>query len=591
MQLFGNTSGLSPSTTKTLQRLYRRKVPLQHITTPELNRNLIEASLEASRQVGVLVHRSGQIENVVVGDASQLMLPDVGRLRVAQGRFRALRLIHTHIHGEDLSKDDILDLVRLRLDMVCALQLSREGELRAYHYAYNTPCFHEGDKPYEAVGPLHPSQLDVDFGALISGLEDEFARLSRTRRVDAKDGRAILVHVGLRAKKNGRRHRDDTAEATARLRELRELAHTAGVEVMDSFIQFRDKLDSRYVMGKGKLEELLLRAFELDATTLIFDHNLAPSQASSISRQSDLKVIDRTQLILDIFAQRAQSVDGKLQVELAQLKYALPRLAMKDDSLSRLTGGIGGRGPGETKLEVGRRRARERVTMLESRLKKQAKQRRQRRKQRQRQGVPIVSIVGYTNAGKSTLLNALTRSDVLAENRLFATLETRSRRLRFPEDREVIITDTVGFIRDLPKDLFAAFRATFEETADADLLLHVVDIADPDFERHLSTTQELLEKLGLDDIPRLLVFNKIDQLTEVEVEAFLAGRRDAVAVSALDRRSVQRLLDEIAFRLAERWEASALVPQPSKSSWGGSEGGSPSSAPPSFPSVGDGPMV
>jgi GTPase len=560
MQIYGNTSGLSPLAVKTLERLYRRKVPLQHISTPELNKTLVDASHEAGRQVGVLVHRSGQIEHVIVGDATQLMLPDIGRLRAAQGRFRALRLVHTHVHGEALSRDDILDLVRLRLDMVCALLLSPEGEIRGYHYAYNTPCHAEGDKPYRAVGPVHPSQLDVDFGKLIAALEAEFARLSRTRSVVAKDGRAILVQVGQRPKKNGARPRDGAGEAEARLRELHELARTAGVEVMDAFVQVRDKLDPRYVVGKGKLDEIVLRASELDARTLIFDQNLAPSQASNISKVSDLKVIDRTQLILDIFAQRAESADGKLQVELAQLKYALPRLGQKDDSLSRLTGGIGGRGPGETKLEIGRRRARERVTALEGRLKKLSKQRWQRRQKRRRDSLPIVSIVGYTNAGKSTLLNALTASDVLAENKLFATLETRSRRLRFPEDREVVITDTVGFIRDLPKDLFAAFRATFEETADADLILHVVDASDPDREQHVATTEALLSELELHAIPRLIVFNKCD-LVDPEVRRLLGGRDDAVAVSALDRETIRALLDGIAQRLADRWAASELVPR------------------------------
>ncbi|HHH29831.1 MAG TPA: GTPase HflX [Polyangiaceae bacterium] len=560
-QILGNTQGLSPSAIKALQRLYRRKVSIEHITTPELNRTLIEASNETRRQVGVLVHRSGQVDSVIVGDSSQLMLPDIGRLRAAQGRFRALRLVHTHVFGEELTKDDILDLVRLRLDLVCALMLNPQGELRGVHYAYNTPCYKDGDSPYRTIGPLHPGQLDVNFGALISALEDEFARFTKTQKVDGKEGRAILVHVGRRQKRGKKtgRHRDAMLDAQARLRELEELANTAGVQVMDTFVQLRDKLDPRYVVGKGKLDEIVLRAFELDVTTLIFDHNLTPSQASSISRTSDLKVIDRTQLILDIFAQRAESTDGKLQVELAQLKYALPRLAMKDDSLSRLTGGIGGRGPGETKLEIGRRRARERVSALEGRLKKLAKQRKQRRRRRQRQDIPIVSIVGYTNAGKSTLLNSLTDSDVLAENKLFATLETRTRRLRFPEDREVVITDTVGFIRDLPKDLFAAFRATFEETADADLILHVVDASDPDHERHIETTEELLAELDLHEIPRLLVFNKVDLVDEQERVSLLAGQRDAIDVSALDRSTITPLLDMIASRLANRWDASALV--------------------------------
>jgi GTP-binding protein HflX len=555
MQLEGNTTGLSPQATKALQRLYRRKVALNEITTPELNRTLAEASKLTGRQVGVLVHRSGVVDRVIVGDSSQLMLPDIGRLRAAEGRFRALRLIHTHLFGEELTRDDILDLVRLRLDLVCALQLSPEGELRRIHYAYNTPAHHDGDAGYRAIGPILPGQLDVDFGQLMSALEDEFAKLSKTRRVLAKDGRAILIRVGDRNKRSA------SLLADARLHELSELARTAGVEVADTFVQMRQRVDARFVVGKGKLDEIILRAFELDATTLIFDHELSPSQASAISSRSDLKVIDRTQLILDIFAQRAESVDGKLQVELAQLKYALPRLGMKDDSLSRLTGGIGGRGPGETKLEVGRRRARERVTSLEARLKKQSKQRRQRRRRRKRQNVPIVSIVGYTNAGKSTLLNTLTESQVVAEDKLFATLDTRSRRLRFPQDREVVITDTVGFIRDLPKDLFTAFRATFEETADADLLLHVIDASDPDREQQVATTEALLADLKLERIPRITVLNKADRLDPVSQARLINGKLDSVLVSALDRHSTKDLLSLIASKLSDRWRQAALVPE------------------------------
>jgi GTP-binding protein HflX len=293
---------------------------------------------------------------------------------------------------------------------------------------------------------------------------------------------------------------------------------------------------------------------------VIFDRELSPSQASAIAGRSDLKVVDRTQLILDIFAQRAESRDGKLQVELAQLKYSLPRLGEKDDSLSRLTGGIGGRGPGETKLEIGRRRARERVNHLEAQLKSISKQRQQRRRRRSRNAVPIVAIVGYTNAGKSTLLNTLTRSDVLAEDKLFATLDTRSRRLRFPEEREVIVTDTVGFIRELPRDLLAAFRATFEETADADLLLHVIDASDPAREEHIATTESLLDDLDLADIPRIQVYNKADLLPPGHARSYIRGGDDVVLLSALNRETTRSLLDMIADRLRGRWEDSAIVP-------------------------------
>jgi GTP-binding protein HflX len=316
-------------------------------------------------------------------------------------------------------------------------------------------------------------------------------------------------------------------------------------------------------MGKGKLEDVVVRAMQLDAQVLVFDRELTPAQASALAKQTDLKVIDRTQLILDIFAQRAESRDGKLQVELAQLKYSLPRLAQKDDSLSRLTGGIGGRGPGETKLEIGRRRAKERVTHLEAQLKQLAKQREQRRRRRTREAVPTVAIVGYTNAGKSTLLNTLTGAAVLAEDKLFATLDTRSRHLRVGwagyGDREVVITDTVGFIRNLPKDLFAAFRATFEEAADADILLHVVDASDPAHEDHMRTTEGVLEELGLGDIPRVVVYNKADLLSPPE-RARLARDKSAVVLSAVHRESTRALIERIAAMLAERWEESAKTP-------------------------------
>jgi len=552
-EIFGNTTGLAPSAQRTLERIYRRKVPFESIASGELVRSLVDASRETGRQVGALVHRSGQVDYVVVGDATRLMLPDIGRLRASEGRLRGLRLIHTHLHGEPLTKDDLVDLVRLRLDLVAALMLAPGGEPRGMQYAYNVPAA-AGEKPYRLVGPAPVGREDGGLDTLIAGLEDEFARYARTREVRAKDGRAILMHVAEKDRPGAAQAADES------MRELRELALTAGVDVVDSIIQLRESLDTRFVMGKGKLDDILIRAAELDAETLIFDRNLSPSQANAIARRTDLKVIDRAQLILDIFAQRAESRDGKLQVELAQLKYSLPRLAMKDDSLSRLTGGIGGRGPGETTLEIGRRRAKERVSALEAQLRQLGKQREQRRRRRGRLGVPVVAIVGYTNAGKSTLLNTLTHSDVLAENKLFATLDTRSRRIRFPEEREVVLTDTVGFIRDLPKDLLAAFRATFEEAADSDLLLHVVDAADPSREDHIRTTEALLDELGLATIPRLLVYNKTDLLPIDEVSRLERGYPDALLVAATLRESTRGLLDRIALSLKDRWRMAELAP-------------------------------
>jgi GTP-binding protein HflX len=525
VEIYGDTSGLSPSETKALQRIYRRKVPLDRLTTPELTRALVGVSHSTGRQVGVLVDRRGTVHHVILGDASKLMLPDVGRLRAGAGRLRGLRLIHTHLRNEPLSRDDLVDLTRLHLDMVVAVCLA-PGEERALcvYYGHNFPVV----DPY-AKARDNPAEI-------IETLEQEFARAARVRGVTAKDGRAILVHVC---------DKRSAGQAEDSLRELDELARTAGVEVADRILQVRERVDPRYALGRGKLEDVVIRAMQLDAETLIFDCNLRPAQANNIARMTDLKVVDRTQLILDIFAQHAETNDGKLQVELAQMRYLLPRLGQRDDALSRLTGGIGGRGPGETKLEVGRRRARERITRLQSQLKRLGRQREQRRSRRKRSGTPTVAIVGYTNAGKSTLLNALTGSDVTVEDKLFATLDTRSRTLRLPSGREVVVTDTVGFIRDLPKDLFAAFRATFDETQDADLLLHVIDASDPCRSEHVETTEKLLVDLGLERVPRILVFNKCDKLETPH--STLADR--GVPISALDPSSLGALKEAIEERI------------------------------------------
>jgi GTP-binding protein HflX len=535
LQIYGDTTGLSPSERKALERIYRRRVPADTLTSNELTRGLSEISHATRRQIGALVQRSGQVEYVVVGDSAKLMLPDIGRFRAGGSRFRGLRLIHTHLRNEPLSRDDLVDLTRLRLDLVAAICLSPEGNPQTVHYAHCVPLA-PGAKtePFRTYGPIPYGKLDCNPAALLAALEEEFARASHTRRTQAKDGRAILVHV-CRAR--------EAQNARDSLHELHELARTAGVEVADSVLQMRDHPDPKFVLGRGKLEDTVLRAMQLDASLLIFDRELSPAQAAAISKISDLRVIDRTQLILDIFAQRAQSVDGKLQVELAQTRYLLPRLGTKDDSLSRLTGGIGGRGPGETKLEVGRRRARERISALETRLKRSARQREQRRALRDRRGIPVLAIVGYTNAGKSTLLNALTGSDVLAEDKLFATLDPTTRRL-IVGGRQVVATDTVGFIRDLPKDLFAAFRATFEEASDADLLLQVVDVADPACEDHLRTTDALLRELELSHLPRLLVLNKSDLIAADQAE-HIAARHGGLLLSARDPQSLDRLRAEI----------------------------------------------
>jgi GTP-binding protein HflX len=529
--VLGNTLGLKPSQLHALRRTYRRRVDAEVIVSPELARHLTEVSRETNRQIGVLLDRKGDVQAVIVGDARRLELPDVGRARAGESRLRGLRLVHTHLNGEPLTRDDHTDLALLRLDLVAAVEVREDGLPGKVHYAHLLPENPQGAMWKDDDAPsVHELAYDALGGAL--ALEEEFARARALRRTGGRE-RAILVGFGGRTRAR--------AEAEASLQELRELARTAGVEVLEETLQLRRDPDPRYLIGKGKLEDVVLRSMQRMATVIVFDAELTPSQARHIAEATSLKLLDRTQLILDIFAQRAQSADGKLQVELAQLKYLYPRLVGRDDSLSRLAGGIGGRGPGETKLEIDRRRVRDRITALERRIEALGANRHLRRKQRNARGLPVLSIVGYTNAGKSTLLNALTDSAVLTEDKLFATLDPTSRRLRFPRDREVIVTDTVGFIRDLPPDLVNAFRATLEELDDADLLLHVVDASDPRHAEQITAVDAILRGLGLDGKRRLLVMNKVDRLPPAE-RAALAREREVVAVSAATREGLPALL-------------------------------------------------
>ncbi len=529
----GNTLGLKPSELKHLRNTFRRRVSPHDIVSAELARHLAEFSHETNRQVGVLLSRKGEVEHVIVGNAHKLELPDIGRTRAGQVRLRGLRLVHTHLKSEELTRDDLTDLALLRLDLVAAIGVQPDGEPGVLHYGHLLPENRDGTLwRTESLRSVFNDQ--PDFAATVDALEDELASKATARRIGDRE-RAVLVAVCLDGKR---------ADSEASLSELKELARTAGVEVVDELLQVRRQADPKYLIGRGKLDELNLRAMQLHGDVLILDKDLSPSQARGISEATSMKVLDRTQLILDIFAQRAQSAEGKLQVELAQLKYLMPRLVGANESMSRLMGGgVGGRGPGETKLELDRRRVRDRITMLERKLDQLSGDRRTRRRQRSRRELPIISIVGYTNAGKSTLLNALTKSEVLAEDKLFATLDPTSRRLRFPREHEVIITDTVGFIRDLPKDLVAAFRATLEELGDASLLLHVIDAADPARDAQVEAVEKILGALDLGDRPRLKVWNKVDRLSPEQVE-LLIRTHGGVAVSAVTRLGFDTLLEK-----------------------------------------------
>jgi GTP-binding protein HflX len=537
---------LKASALRALERLYRRRVRPSQVVSPELAGSMCQLSREIGRQVGVLLDRRGHPEHVIVGDANRLWLPDIGRLRAGRGRLRGLRLVHTHLRGEPLSGDDLTDLALLRLDLVAAVTMTGVGQPSQLLCAHLLPENPESSL-WTQLDPLPVFELELDFLELVRSLEAEFARASRVREADAGWDRALLVHV----------HTSATGRPVETcVGELRALCRTAGVTVLDVVVQRREHPDPRWVVGKGKLEELVLRANQLGAELLVIDPALTPAQARAISDATELKVIDRTMLILDIFAQRAKSRDGKIQVELAQLNYTLPRLVAKNTMMSRLTGGIGGRGPGETKLEINRRRAHERIARLEGQIRTLSRRRIQRRALRERRGLPVVAIIGYTNAGKSTLLNALTHSAELVEDKLFATLDPKSRRLRFPKERAVILTDTVGFIHNLPAELVNAFRATLEEVNEADLLLHMVDISEEDYLEKIRSVEQIIADLGVAQTPRLMVFNKQDRVPPEEMARRLRDR-EALPLSALDLGTAGPLLAAMEQKLWRKGTGSA----------------------------------
>jgi GTP-binding protein HflX len=493
----------------------------------------LEVSGDTSRQIGVLLSRGGAVEAVVVGSDREITVPDLSDWRLGRKRLRGLRMVHTRLSDDTLSQDDLTDLALLRLDAMAVLAARSPSAPPTCSWAHLLPPNPEG-RVYEVFPPTPLARVPGDLRDFLAALDAQLAKAGGLYDVRDQRERAILVS----ASSAPRGEQEDALD------ELRALARTARLAVLDEVVQRPHAVNPRYLLGKGKLREVVIKALQYGADLLVFAQDLTPLQVKAIGELTEMRVIDRTQLILDIFARRAHSRDGRVQVELAQLKYRLPRLAERSTALSRLTGGIGGRGPGETRLEVDRRRTRDRIAQLERELEALGRARAQRRALRTAARLPIVSIVGYTNAGKSTLLNALTKSDVLTEDLLFATLDTTSRRLRTPRERDVIITDTVGFIQSLPKDLLGAFRPTLDELKDATLLLHVVDASHLRVEEHINAVNGILDGLGVGHLPILFAFNKIDRTDPDTVRGLLA-RYGGVAISARDAATFGPLLVEI----------------------------------------------
>jgi GTPase len=555
-ELHGNLLGLSPAERHRAERLYRRRLPPQSVLTHDLAREMAETSHSLHRRIGVLVDRAGRVERVSIGDARKVEVPRQPSAPSGRDRFCTLRWIATRLEDEPLSSNELAPLALHRLDAMAVVAVEHDGGPGPVRVAHLLPADErdrggngatgrtgreiedvvaDGER-YRLFPPRPASLVDDDFLELIGALEEEFERTRKRTKVSGKSGRAILVHVTTGSR----------LAAEESMDELEELATSDGLGVVDRLVQRRQKFDAHTLMGAGRLEDLIVRASRLQADFIVVDQDLTPAQARAIAESTAIKVIDRSQLILDIFSRRARTHEGKIQVELAQLKYLLPRLMSRGDSgLSRLEGGIGGRGPGEQKLEVDRRRVRDRIKSLEKMLAAERTRREQRRARRRERDVPVVSLVGYTNAGKSTLLNVLTKSEVFVEHRMFATLDPSSRRLRLPREREIVVNDTVGFIRDLPKDLLAAFRATLEEIEDSDLLVHLVDMSHARHDAQIAAVNAILEELGNDDIPRLLVFNKAD-LADPERQAdILAAHPGSIVIAAARRDGLPALLSEI----------------------------------------------
>ena len=552
----GNIAGLKPDQKRRLARLAGRRVPPDEVISRNLANDMAALSLEIARQIGLLIWREGTIASVLVGSEHQILIPDIAHLRSGKGPLRGVRWVHTHLKNEPLTADDFTDLALLGFDLVAAIGVLPTGAAGLLHVGHLLPQNPEGER-YTTLpaAPVHAWSLPLR--PFLVALSAEMEAQSAARLVDGGRARAILISASTQPRGDQERALD----------ELSDLATSAQIVPICRVTQRLKSVHPKYLLGQGKLKATIMTALQQRADLLVFEQSLTPLQVREIGALTEMKVLDRTQLILDIFAQRAKTREAKVQVELAQLRHRLPLLSARSTALSRLTGGIGGRGPGETRLEIDLRRARDRIVRLEREHELLSQARARRRTRRVDRQTPIVSIVGYTNAGKSTLLNALTHSHISTGDQLFETLETTTRRLRFPREREVVLTDTVGFIQALPKELLGAFRATLDELKDAHLLIHLVNADHPEFESQIAAVERILTDLALSDTPRLLVFNKQDRIG-LERAAALAARYNALSISAIDLETVTPLLLAIETHLwpgglpAERLSLSGLECRP-----------------------------
>lgn len=494
-------------------------------------RTLAQISSEINKTISLLINRRGKVHIVFLGDAHEVDFEKLlGRSREAKYRLRGYSLIHSHLKDSKLSNNDLATLINERLDLIGVVEVFKEGHVGKLEFAHITPPNGNLDMKWEIYRYNDIGRIDIDWNFLLNEIEKKLEKSYLDNGGNLKNEGVMLVGFDTKFK----------SDAENSLDELKSLAKSAGKIVLDSMIQVRKKIDPRYLIGKGKLRDILLTAKHIGAETIIFDVELTPAQVSVISEETTLNIIDRNQLIFEIFAKHATTREGQIQVKLAELKYNLPRLRGRGIELSQLGGGIGTRGPGETKLEHQRRTIRKQIENLEKQIEGISRRRKHTRKKRSETGIPTISFVGYTNVGKSTLFNVLTKDSVVVRNQLFSTLNPTTRKIRLPSGKEILLTDTVGFISRLPKELINSFRATLEELGEASMLIHVADASDLLVEDKIESVENILESMGFEHIPSITVFNKSDKADQERVN-LLEKAYEAPIVSALSKLNINEL--------------------------------------------------